>query len=490
MFSTSFEYFSDKAASHQRVVVVSERLADRITPVHALEVVAKHHNDFILLDSSDHETSDDACVYIGLDPYATFKVTNREVTVKADACNQVIDEPPYVALKQFFQTYRSAPSSTLAKFGGGMMGSIGYEAVRFAEPTISSQHCSSYPLMQFSFYRHHIVFDKRRGTVIIATVVEPTKDLQVSYDAAIDEIDKLLQLLHETPRAVDAQPSMLSTHDDMDVSQADKAFKVMVDAAKAEIKKGEIFQVVLSRTFSRPFKGRDIDVYRALRLNNPSPYQFLIHHEDYSIVGASPEKLASLQDDIITTCPMAGTRSRGKTHEIDSQHEEDLLSDQKEIAEHMMLVDLARNDIGKISEVGSVKVSELKHIKKFSRVMHISSTVQGRRQAGVDAFDVLQATLPAGTLSGAPKVAAMSLIDQYESSSRDLYGGAIVAIDNRGNMDSCITIRFVQLKNNMACVRAGCGIVFDSDPQGEADETRHKAQAILEALSYAEEIAP
>lgn len=487
MFSTSLDQFRAKAASHERVVVATEFMADRITPVHALDVLAASRQQLILLDASDHKTSEDACVYIGMDPYASFIATNKEVIIHHDGDSVMVNESPYVALKTFFHIYRSAPSSTLAKFAGGMMGALGYEALRFEEPTVSQIHHSEYPSMRFDFYRHHVVFDKRRGTVVIATVVDVSGNIEADYKHAIDYNEACLQELHK-PIPFSNTNNQLGVETAINISQGDEAFISMIEEAKTSIKKGDVFQVVLSRTFSRSFSGRDIDVYRALRFNNPSPYQFLIRYEDYSVVGSSPEQLVSLRDGLISTSPMAGTRPRGSSNSADEMLEDDLLKDPKEIAEHMMLVDLARNDIGKIAEVGSVAVPTLKMIKRFSRVMHITSEVTGQLKDDLDAFDVLRSVLPAGTLSGAPKVSAMSLIDKLESSSRDLYGGAIVAIDNQGNMDSCITIRTVQIKDGVAAVRAGCGVVFDSDPQSECEETRHKAQAVLEALQFAEEV--
>lgn len=488
MFSTSFAQFSSKAASHDYVVVATEYLADRITSVHALEVLAASRKQFMLLDASDHESSEDACTYIGMDAYASFVVTDKDIQIIDDRSVKPSSEAPYVALRKFYNTYRSAPSSTLAKFAGGMIGALGYEAMRFAEPTVSQRHQSSYPLMRFDFYRHHVVFDKRRGTVIIATVVCVSENLQSDYEAAIDYNTACFHELHLAATQTDCLEA-IAKDETIQVSQSDDVFKRMIQSARSSIQAGNVFQVVLSRTFSRSFHGRDVDVFRALRFNNPSPYQFLIRHPDYAVVGSSPEQLVSLRDGVIRTSPMAGTRPRGLTTEQDQALETDLLNDPKEIAEHMMLVDLARNDIGKIAKVDSVTVEQLKTIKRFSRVMHITSTVAGQLRGHLDVFDVLKASLPAGTLSGAPKVSAMSIIDELESSSRDLYGGAIVAIDNRGNMDSCITIRTVQIKDQVASVRAGCGIVYDSDPQAECDETRYKAQAVLEALSFASGVA-
>ncbi|MCK5575694.1 MAG: anthranilate synthase component I family protein, partial [Sphingomonadales bacterium] len=248
---------------------------------------------------------------------------------------------------------------------------------------------------------------------------------------------------------------------------------------------GDIFQVVLSRTFEAPFKAAPFDIYRAMRLVSPSPFMFYLDLGDAVIVGASPEKLVSLDDGVLESCPLAGTRPRGNG-KADHDLEADLLSDEKEKAEHMMLVDLARNDLGALSRAGSVKVNELMQVQKFSHVMHISSTVEGQIADDKDAFDALRMTLPAGTLSGAPKIRAMEIIDELEISRRGVYGGTVCAIDHDGNLNSCIIIRTAVLRDGVAQVRAGAGIVYDSDPASEAMETRHKTRGVFEALRLAE----
>ena len=257
----------------------------------------------------------------------------------------------------------------------------------------------------------------------------------------------------------------------------------MVEKAKQHIVDGDIFQVVLSRCFSTKVDAKPFDVYRALRFSNPSPYMFYLEVNGYAIAGASPEKLVSIEDGVVEIRPLAGTRPRGKLP--DKELAEDLLNDEKEVAEHMMLVDLARNDVGRVGVPGTVKVSRLKEIEYYARVIHISSTVQAQLSPDKDVFDALKGGFPAGTLSGAPKIRAMEIIDELESSSRGIYGGTICAIDGVGNMDNAIAIRMAMIKDGVATVRAGGGLVYDSDPQEEADETRHKARAILDGIALA-----
>jgi anthranilate synthase component 1 len=278
-----------------------------------------------------------------------------------------------------------------------------------------------------------------------------------------------------------------STHRQLEIScnVDDATFCEMVKKAKEYLYQGDAFQIVLSRFFYTQFQVPPIEIYRALKVKSPAPYMFFIQKKDHVIVGASPEKLVSLKNGLIEMMPIAGTRpiafgAEGKLLE------EDLINDEKENAEHMMLVDLGRNDIGKVSEPGTVEVKELKVLKRFSHVMHLVSLVQGKAKKGVTEVDVLKAVFPAGTLSGAPKVRAMEIIDELEHSRRGIYGGAICVLDGRGNLESCIAIRMAFLKDGRAVVRTGAGIVIDSDPEKEAEETRAKAKGILEAIVYAE----
>lgn len=321
--------------------------------------------------------------------------------------------------------------------------------------------------------------------MLISKLVEPSSDLKNDFDAAVTEINALIQEMISAQSKV----SILEQKDpepvDVETDIDDAGFCKMVEKAKEYIAKGDAFQIVPSRRFRVKYDGDDFNIYRALRVLNPSPYQFYIRNPEFTIVGASPERLVSLQSGVIETMPIAGTRPRGSDFETDQKLEQDLISDEKEIAEHMMLVDLGRNDVGAISEPGSVEVVERAQIHRYSRVMHIVSRVQGKIRKGFDAFDVLRSCFPAGTLSGAPKIRAMEIIDEIETSRRGVYGGTVMAFDNQGQMDGCITIRTALVKNGVATIRAGGGVVLDSNPQKEAEETRHKAQAVIDALALA-----
>lgn len=488
LFNTTFEQFKELTAVSKRVVVSREIYADLLTPIRVFQVLAHEREQAVLLDSSDHATAQDACVYLGFDPIAEFNVTNAGVTVTNSQGQHALEGDCYDLLREFYTSHKSESQHSLAKFAGGMIGFMGYDSIRFVEDIPNRHQCDDYPIMNFKFYGTNVVFDKRTGKALITTVVEVSEDEEADYDQACTANDAIIHQMMNTSLEVSTPnaPKSDDPFDGVSLDIEDQAYKALVEKAQAYIRAGDIFQVVLSRRFTKSFTGNDFDIYRALRVLNPSPYQFYIRDKNYVVVGASPEKLVSLQNGMIESCPIAGTRPRGKDYDEDQQLEHELLNDEKEIAEHMMLIDLARNDVGAISEVGSVNVVELKKIKRFSSVMHIASLVEGKLAAGKDAFDVIKVTLPAGTLSGAPKIRAMEIIDELESSQRHLYGGAIVAIDNQGQMDSCIVIRTVTLKDNMATVRAGGGIVLDSTPQGEADETRHKVTGVLRALALAE----
>jgi anthranilate synthase component 1 len=489
LFSTTYEQFEALAKESQRVVVSQEIYADILTPVRVFQSLSQGVEQAVLLDSSDHPTAQDACIYIGLDPIAEFNADKNGFTTTSEGKKQQVEGDAFELLRKFYNDHKSAFQHSLAKFAGGMIGFIGYDAVRFIEDIPDRHNNDEFPLMNFKCYGTNIAFDKRTGKALVTHVVKVADDLRACYEAAVAANETIIQRMLDGAISVQYTKSSeqeVDPFENISLDSSDEEFKSMVEQAKDHIKKGDAFQIVVSRRFQAPFKGNDFDFYRALRVLNPSPYQFYIRDKGYTVVGSSPEKLVSVQNNIIESTPIAGTRRRGKTYEEDQAIAADLLSDEKEIAEHMMLIDLARNDVGSVSEVGTVEVVEQKKIKMFSSVMHISSTVQGVLDSRYDAFDVMKHSFPAGTLSGAPKVRAMQIIDEIESSSRGLYGGAIMSVDNQGQMDSCIVIRTIVLKDAIATVRAGAGIVYDSDPQSEADETRHKATGVLRALKLAE----
>ncbi len=475
LYTTSLEEFKESCQQASRAVVAREIYGDLLTPASVFQALGNDYEDVILLDSSDHKRADEACIYIGLNAIAHFVAHGSQIVISEQGEQKRFSGDAFAELRKFY--YRNkCDNESLAKFAGGMIGLASYDSVRLFE-NIPNRHADEHniPDLEFKFYATNLVFDKRSGKLVIAKVVDIDGDVDLAYQQAITDIQNIIEkifldvsLSHAAVAVGEAVTAEVST----DLS--DDEYMETVKKAKDYIANGEAFQVVTSRSFSRKYNGEDFNVYRAFRVLNPSPYQFFIRNKDYTVVGSSPEKLVSLQQGIVELTPIAGTRPRGKTRAEDEKLAAELKADEKEMAEHMMLVDLGRNDVGAVSEPGSVHVTDLAYISRFSRVMHITSRVEGKIRKNLDAFDVLKFAFPAGTLSGAPKIRAMEIIDELENSRRGIYAGAVCAIDNKGQLDSCIIIRTVFIKNKVATVRAGAGIVLDSDPQAEADETSAK----------------
>ena len=329
-----------------------------------------------------------------------------------------------------------------------------------------------------------IAFDHVRQKLILISNMS-LEDVDAGYREAVSDLEDLIDLLKNGEKSVDPEGRLLG---EVTPLFSKDEYCAMVEKAKNYIHEGDIFQIVLSNRLAAPFEGSLLNTYRVLRTVNPSPYMFYFAGTDVEVAGASPETLVKLEDGVLHTFPLAGTRPRGKTEEEDRRLEEELLADEKELAEHNMLVDLGRNDLGKISKFGSVEVEKLRSIERYSHVMHIGSTVRGKIDPKYDALDAVEAVLPAGTLSGAPKIRACQLIGELENNKRGIYGGAIGYIDFTGNMDTCIAIRIAYKKNGKVFVRSGAGIVADSVPEKEFEECLNKAKAVLNSLTLAEEV--
>ncbi|OAI48253.1 hypothetical protein AYO45_05250 [Gammaproteobacteria bacterium SCGC AG-212-F23] len=362
-----------------------------------------------------------------------------------------------------------------------------YDAIRLFE-NIPDQHTADNPLpdMFFNFYQTTLMFDHLQQKLLISIITEVGKNPTQTYQQTQEKINQLINKIITHTHQDILTPSKQTPDSEINVDINDEKFITLVNRAKQYIVAGDAFQIVLSRRFTLKHTVDPFDIYRALRKVSPSPYMFYLPIDNGAIIGASPEKLVSVRNQYIEVNPIAGTKQRTKNSNNESITNE-LLNNKKELAEHMMLVDLARNDLGMVCEPGSVKVKELSQVKHFSHVSHITSTVTGKLRDNKDALDALAAVFPAGTLSGAPKIRAMQIIDDLETSKRGIYGGAICRLDYQGNLDSCIAIRMATLHQGIATVRTGAGIVFDSDPTAEADETRHKAKSVLDAVLLAEE---
>lgn len=394
-------------------------------------------------------------------------------------------EDPSASLRQILSEYKSPRFLNLPSFTGGLVGYFSYDYLGYSEPSIrvGVQDTEAFKDVDLMLFDKVIAFDNFRQKIIL--IVNMTlADGEAGYNRAVRELKQLADLLRTGEKKREPKGRLLG-----EVSPLfDKeAYCKIVEAAKRHIKEGDIFQIVLSNRLEAPFEGSLLNTYRVLRTMNPSPYMFYFSGTDVEVAGASPETLVKLEDGVLHTFPLAGTRPRGKTEEEDNRLEAELLADEKELAEHNMLVDLGRNDLGKISKFGTVEVEKLHSIERYSHVMHIGSTVRGEIREEFDALDAIEAVLPAGTLSGAPKIRACQLIGELENNKRGIYGGAIGYIDFTGNMDTCIAIRIAYQKNGRVFVRSGAGIVADSDPEKEFQECINKAKAVISALELGQE---
>ena len=393
---------------------------------------------------------------------------------------------PGDAIRKIIQQYKSPVMDNMPTFTGGLVGYFSYDYIKYSEPKLklTSEGQQDFRDMDLMLFNEVIAFDHYRQKIMLITGVM-TEDIEGSYQKAEETLEDMAKLIREGEK--ETFPT-LQLKTEIEPVFPKEQYCNMVEKAKQYIREGDIFQVVLSDPMKAEAEGSLFDTYRMLRAANPSPYMFYFSSDDIELSGASPETLAKLDNGKLSTFPLAGTRPRGKTPDEDKALEEDLLQDEKELAEHNMLVDLGRNDIGKISRIGTVKVEKYMEIERFSHVMHIGSTVTGTIREDKDAVDAVDAILPAGTLSGAPKFRACQIIDQLENNKRGVYGGAIGYLDFAGNLDTCIAIRLVYKKNGTICIRSGAGIVADSVPEKEFEECANKAKAVIQAIREAEEV--
>lgn len=452
-------------------------LSDFITPIEALRILKNVSRHCYLLESALADERWGRYTFLGFDPKLAISCSGGTMTL-GDITLHTDDPARY--LRQLLSRYKSPHLPDLPPFTGGLVGYFAYDYLRYGEPaayceTIDSDAFKDLDLMLFDKV---IAFDHLRQKIVLI-VNMPLDDPDTGYNKAVLALEQLADLLRngkkkeETPGRLTGEVQALFDKE---------TYCSMVAQAKQHIREGDIFQIVLSNRLSAPFSGSLLNTYRLLRTINPSPYMFYFSGTDVEVAGASPETLVKLEDGVLHTFPLAGTRPRGRTPQEDQALAEALLSDEKELAEHDMLVDLSRNDLGKISRFGSVQVEKLHSIERFSHVMHIGSTVRGELRDDCDALDAIAAVLPAGTLSGAPKIRACQLIGALENNKRGIYGGAIGYIDFRGNLDTCIAIRIAYKKNDTVFVRSGAGIVADSVPEKEYEECLNKARAVLHAL--------
>lgn len=472
-----------KTGKYDVVPVSCEILSDFTTPIETIRILKNASTHAYMLESAQADEKWGRYTFLGFDPKLEITCINGEITY-GDKTEKTDD--PSKIIREIMSHFRSPRLPYLPSFTGGLVGYFSYDYLGYAEPTakrdvIDTENFKDVDLMLFDKV---IAFDHVRQKLIFITNMS-LEDIDEGYKEATEELEALADLVRNGVKAEENDGKLLS---EVTPLFSKEEYCAMVEKAKRHIHEGDIFQIVLSNRLSASFEGSLLNTYRILRTINPSPYMFYFAGTDVEVAGASPETLVKLEDDVLHTFPLAGTRPRGKTEEEDRRLEAELLADEKELAEHNMLVDLGRNDLGKISKFGTVEVEKLRSIERYSHVMHIGSTVRGDIAEGYDALDAIEAVLPAGTLSGAPKIRACQLIGDLENNKRGIYGGAIGYIDFTGNMDTCIAIRIAYKKNGKVFVRSGAGIVADSVPEKEYEECLNKARAVLNSLTLAQEV--
>ena len=460
--------------------VCREIFSDFITPITALRKLKHVSSHVYLLESAFHKEKWGRYTFLGYDPklLITCRAGHMQVgELSFDTRN------PAEYIGKVLEQYRSPKVKGLPPFTGGLVGYFSYDYMQYGEPTLrlDARDTENFNDVDLMLFDKVICFDNFRQKIYLIANVR-LNEAETEYNRAARAIDEMERLLKEGSEGSDEPGKLLS---DIRPLFSKEEYCAMVEKAKGYIHEGDIFQIVLSNRLEAQFSGSLLDTYRVLRTVNPSPYMFYFSGTDVETAGASPETLVKLEDGVLHTFPLAGTRSRGKTQEEDERLEKELLADPKELAEHNMLVDLGRNDIGKVSQFGSVKVERYHEIQRYSHVMHIGSTVRGLIRPEFGPLDVINAVLPAGTLSGAPKLRACQLINDLENNKRGIYGGAIGYIDFSGNADTCIAIRLAYKKNGKVFIRSGAGIVADSVPENEWNECMNKARAVVTALKEA-----
>lgn len=474
------------ANDYKRVPVSMELYADSYTTIEVLRILKNASKHCYLLESASQDEQWGRYSFFGFQPKKEITCLNHVLKIN-DLESGTIDtkyvEHPNGDIRKLLEEYKSPQIEGLPPFTGGLVGYFSYDYIKYSEPKLSLKHPTEFNDMDLMLFDSVICFDHYKQKLILITGCK-TSDIENSYKEARHTLLTIKNLL-KNGKKKDFEPLILQSNLTHELPK--ESFIKIVEKAKHYIHEGDIFQVVLSNPLRAKAKGSLLDTFRVLRASNPSPYMFYFSSDDIELTGASPETLVKLDQKKLFTFPLAGTSPRGQTKEEDERNEKALLSDEKERAEHNMLVDLGRNDIGRISKIGSVSVEKYMNIERFSQVMHIGSTVTGTIRDDQDAMDAIDSILPAGTLSGAPKFRACEIIEELETSQRGIYGGAIGYIDFAGNLDTCIAIRLVYKKNDAICIRTGAGIVSDSLGEKEYLECQHKAKAVVKAIKEAQE---
>lgn len=487
MNPTQFEALA--AQNYNRIPVARTILADLDTPLSAYLKLCDGPYAYLLESVQGGEKWGRYSI-IGLPARTLVRVFGHtvQVVMEGEVREEAEVDDPLAWIESFKQRYRVPELAGLPKFTGGLVGYFGYDTVRYVEPKLGD--CPSpdplgNPDILLLVSDEVVVFDNLSGKLHVIVHIDPTAGETLNQaHFRIDELEGRLR--RATPQSIGSGSAQVVEEADFVSGFTREGFETAVDRVKEYIYAGDCMQVVLSQRLSIPYQAAPLDLYRALRTLNPSPYMFFLDLDDFQVVGSSPEILTRVEDGVITVRPIAGTRPRGETPEKDAALEQNLLADPKELAEHLMLIDLGRNDVGRVSEIGSVELTEQMVVERYSHVMHIVSNVQGRLHEGMSAIDALRATFPAGTVSGAPKIRAMEIIDELEPVKRGVYAGAVGYIGWNDNMDTAIAIRTAIIKDQTLHIQAGAGIVADSVPRNEWDETMNKGRAIFRAVAMAQ----
>lgn len=487
------EHFSALASQgYNRIPLMRDVLADLDTPLSTYLKLAAGPYSYLLESVQGGEQWGRYSI-IGLPCRSVLKVNRYQVTLETD--KQVVEthdvDDPLAFIEEFQQRFKVPALENLPRFNGGLVGYFGYDVIRYIEKKLADS-CPKdelgTPDILLMVSDEVVVFDNLSGKINLIVLVDPAdEDAYNKGQARLDELREKLRQPYQGSFGRGEEATRTVDEADFKSGFGKEAFEASVDKVKEYVAAGDIMQCVISQRMQVPYEGEPLNLYRALRGLNPSPYMYFMHLDDFHVVGSSPEILARLEDGEVTVRPIAGTRYRGANKEEDLALEEELLSDPKEIAEHLMLIDLGRNDVGRISKTGQVKVTDQMAVERYSHVMHIVSNVTGQVKENISAMDVLRATHPAGTLSGAPKIRAMQIIDEIEPVKRGVYGGAVGYLSWNGNMDTAIAIRTAVIKDGILNIQAGAGVVADSVPRLEWKETMNKGRAVFRAVTLAEE---
>lgn len=476
---------SAQANEYRVIPVCKEIYADILTPIAMLAKLARQSERYYLLESIEGGERWGRYSFLGFDPVLHVTCKNHEITVEnhSGEAKTIQSQNPMDVIREILAEYKSPQLPDMPPFTGGFVGYFSYEMIGYAEPVLKLKN-SDFRDVDLMLFDKVIAYDhlKQKISVVVNRKAESGEQ---GYQNAEKEIERIIQIITD-PVAAPIEKAESAPEFACNVTKEE--YCAMVEKTKEYIRNGDIFQAVLSRRFEAEYKSNLLNTYRVLRTTNPSPYMFFLQNDDVQIAGTSPETLIKLTNGKLSTFPVAGSRPRGKTQEEDEELERELLADEKELSEHNMLVDLARNDVGKVAEYSSVKVEAYKVVHCYSKIMHIASIVGGNLRQDKDDCDAIAAMLPAGTLSGAPKIRACQIINELEPQARGIYGGAVGYLDFSGNMDMAIAIRMAVKKDNRVFVQAGAGIVADSVPETEYEESANKAKAVIQAIQMASEV--